>query len=122
MILINTLAQKVYYFLINASVCHVQNELDEAVSAWNNHRIRASHNPWAPNGRPSLMYAVPRLYGAQNFLLTADEMKIEICQEDCCFKDYPCDEDVFSLCMELMAEHNLAMSDKSLTSISEFVK
>lgn len=38
-------------------------------------------------------------------------MKIEIFQEDCLFKDYRCDDDVFHLCMEFMTEHNLAMSD-----------
>ena len=38
-------------------------------------------------------------------------MKLEICREDCIFKDYPCNEDVFHLCNDFMAEHNLAMSD-----------
>ena len=38
-------------------------------------------------------------------------MKLEICREDFIFKDYPCDEDVFHLCNDFMAEHNLAMSD-----------
>lgn len=41
-------------------------------------------------------------------------MEIEICQEECCFKDYSSDEDVFHLCMEFMAKHNLAMSDEHL--------
>lgn len=81
------------------------------VAAWNNHRIRPSHNPRAPNGRPTMMYTVPDLYGAQNFLHPVDQREVEICQEDCAYKDYPCDEDVFQLCVELMAEHNLVMSN-----------
>ena len=89
----------------------IQEELDEVVTTWNDHRIRASNNPRAPNGRPSIMYAVPDLYGAQNFLQLADQTKLEICREECCFKDYPCDEDVYHLCVELMTEHNLVMSD-----------
>ncbi|KAF7641633.1 hypothetical protein LDENG_00275710, partial [Lucifuga dentata] len=32
----------------------IQEELNEMVTAWNNHRIRPSHNPRAPNGRPTL--------------------------------------------------------------------
>nr|XP_020468104.1 uncharacterized protein LOC109967092 [Monopterus albus] len=89
----------------------IQEELDEVVTAWNNHRIRAIDNPRDPYGHPSIMYAVPNLYGGQDFLQPADELKMEICREDCHFKDYPCDEDVFRLCIELMDEHNLEMSD-----------
>ncbi|KAF0035455.1 hypothetical protein F2P81_013213 [Scophthalmus maximus] len=47
----------------------------------------------------------------QNTIQPTDQMKIEIFQEDCLFKDYRCDDDVFHLCMEFMTEHNLAMSD-----------
>ncbi|XP_016318408.1 uncharacterized protein LOC107670349 [Sinocyclocheilus anshuiensis] len=89
----------------------IQEELDEIVSAWNCHRIRPTHNPRAPSGRPSIMFAVPSLYGVQNFLHPTEQSKPSICQEECLFKDYPCDEDVFQLCVELMAEHNLVMSD-----------
>lgn len=81
------------------------------VTAWNNHRIRPSHNPRTPNGWPTVMYAVPDLYGAQNFLQPVDPREVEICQEECTYKDYPCDEDVFHLCVELMAEHGLVLSD-----------
>jgi len=40
----------------------MKEELDEIVSAWNSHRIRPTHNPRAPSGRPSIMFAVPSLY------------------------------------------------------------
>lgn len=55
------------------------------------------------------MYAVPTLFGPRDFLQLADQMKMEICKEDCCFMDYPCDSDVFDLCMELVTEHNVTM-------------
>ncbi|KAA0721248.1 hypothetical protein E1301_Tti018145 [Triplophysa tibetana] len=89
----------------------IQEELDETVSAWNCHRIRPTHNPRAPSGQPSIMFDVPSLYGVQNFLYPVDQTKLSICREDCIFKDYPCDEDVFQLCVELMAEHNLVMTN-----------
>ncbi|XP_047243732.1 sodium/potassium-transporting ATPase subunit beta-1-interacting protein 2 isoform X2 [Girardinichthys multiradiatus] len=86
-------------------------ELDEVVHAWNNHRIRSTNNPRAQNGRPTLMHAVPNLYGAPNFLQPASQTELEICLEECLFKDFPCDVDVFHLCTELMTEHRLVMSD-----------
>lgn len=89
----------------------IQGELNETVTAWNDHRIRPSHNPRSPNGRPTVMYAVPDLYDAQEFLQPVNQREVEICQEECTAKDYPCDEDVFHICTDLMAEHGLDMSD-----------
>uniref|UniRef100_W5LW98 Integrase core domain-containing protein n=1 Tax=Lepisosteus oculatus TaxID=7918 RepID=W5LW98_LEPOC len=89
----------------------IQEELNEVLTAWNNHRIRPAHNPRASSGRPSVMYAAPSLNGAQNYLQAVDQIKVDICREDCCVKDYPCDEDVYNLCVELMSEHNFAMPD-----------
>lgn len=58
-----------------------------------------------------MLYAVPHLYGAQNFGQAVDQTKIYICLEDCSFKDYPCDVDFYQICTDLMAEHNLTMSN-----------
>ncbi|KAK3506162.1 hypothetical protein QTP70_032187 [Hemibagrus guttatus] len=85
--------------------------LDGIVSAWNCHRIWPTHSPHAPSGRPSIMFAVPSLYGVQNFLHPIEQTKLSICQKECLFKDNPCQENVFQLCIELMTEHNLVMSD-----------
>lgn len=98
-------------FLMTILLFFFEVELDEVVHAWNDHRIRSTNNPRAPNGRPTLMHAVPNLYGASDFLQPANPTKLEICLEECCFKDFPCDEDVFHLCAELMTEHGLVMSD-----------
>ncbi|XP_038592769.1 uncharacterized protein LOC119916876 [Micropterus salmoides] len=50
---------------IDKSLIHfqtiIQEELDAVVTAWNDHRIRTTHNPRSPHGRPSIMYAVPNL-------------------------------------------------------------
>lgn len=89
----------------------MKEDLDETVCAWNCHRIRPTHNPRAPSGRPSIMFDVPSLYGVQTFLHPVDQTKLSICREDCTFKDYPCDVDVFQLCVQLMAEHNLVMTN-----------
>ncbi|MEQ2296919.1 hypothetical protein AMECASPLE_029411 [Ameca splendens] len=84
-----------------------QMKLDEVVHAWNDHRIQSTNNPRAPNGRPTLMHAVPNLYGVPHFLQPSSQTELEICL----FKDFPCDVDVFHLCTELMTEHRLVMSD-----------
>ncbi|XP_054890492.1 uncharacterized protein LOC129371933 [Poeciliopsis prolifica] len=89
----------------------IQMELDEVVHTWNDHRIRSTNNPRAPPGRPTLMHGVPNLYGVPNFLQSANLTKLEICVEECHFKDFPCDVDVFHLCTELMTEHRLVMTD-----------
>ena len=57
-----------------------------------------------------MLYAVPNLYGAQNFVQQVDNTRIDLCLEDCSFKDYPCDEDLYHICIELMTEHNFLMS------------
>jgi len=47
------------------------------------------------------MHAVSSLYGAQDFLRPVEPMKNEISREDCSFKDYPCDKDMFHFCRDL---------------------
>ncbi|KAG5286362.1 hypothetical protein AALO_G00013990 [Alosa alosa] len=97
--------------VVSCLVCFLNYEELDEVAAWNDHRIRASHNPRAPNGRPSMLYSVPHLYGGQNFGQAVDQTKIDMCLEQCSFKDYPCDVDFYHICTDLMAEHNLTMSN-----------
>ncbi|KAI4831136.1 hypothetical protein KUCAC02_002731 [Chaenocephalus aceratus] len=39
----------------------IQEELDEVVLRWNNHRVRQVHNSRSPHGCPSILHAVPHL-------------------------------------------------------------
>lgn len=68
------------------------------------------------------MYTVPHLYGATDFLQNVDPEKAELCLEDCLFKDYPCDEDVFNVCVELMSEYNLSVSDDAYEMVDMYIR
>ena len=35
--------------------------------------------------------------------------KVEACLEDCVFEDFPCDEDVFNVCVDFNSEHDLEL-------------
>lgn len=71
------------------------------------HRIRHSRNAISPHGRPFNMYFTPEAYNTTDFLHPADPQEIEARLQECRFKSvYPCDEDVFNLCVMWMAENN----------------
>ncbi|KAJ0005815.1 hypothetical protein NQD34_015709 [Periophthalmus magnuspinnatus] len=100
----------------------IQEELNEVVLTWNNHRIRAVNNARSPYGRPSILYAVPQLYGGQNYLHPITMDKVSLCLEECSFRDFPCDEDVFNICVDLMSEHNLSFSIDVYQTIDLYIR
>ncbi|KAA0706551.1 hypothetical protein E1301_Tti022474 [Triplophysa tibetana] len=100
----------------------IQEELDEVASLWNTHRIRPVHNSRSPNGRPTIMHAVPQLYGARDYLHPVRPEDVDVCLEECVFKDYPCDKDVFDVCVHLIAEHNLDMSKDVYSTLDVYIK
>lgn len=68
------------------------------------------------------MYALPDIYGARDCLQHVDKDKVEVCLEECVFKDFPCEEDVFHLCVDLMSEHNLDFSNDVFDTVDLYVK
>lgn len=83
----------------------MQDELDEVVTTWNSHKIRAKAGDGVMGGRPILMYTLPDMYGAEDRLKTVDMDELALCREECTPKSqYPCDETVFDLCCLLMQE------------------
>ncbi|XP_041931226.1 uncharacterized protein LOC121694889 isoform X2 [Alosa sapidissima] len=89
----------------------VQEELDTVVRMWDNHRIRPGSNGRdLYHGKPVMMYNVPELYHAQNYLHPVEMDRIStILDEDICQwkTDIPCDIDLHDLCLLVMEEHNL---------------
>ncbi|XP_027858982.1 uncharacterized protein LOC114135683 [Xiphophorus couchianus] len=100
----------------------IQKELNEVVSAWNHHRIRPTHNSQSPHGRPFMMYTVPEVYGTRDYLHSIDLNRVETCLENCVFKDFPCDEDVFSICVDLISEHNLNVTDDVFATTDLYIR
>lgn len=58
----------------------------------------------------ALMHSVPQLYGTRDYLYPEGPEEVEVCLEECIFKDNPCDKDVFDACVHFITEHNLYMS------------
>lgn len=55
-----------------------------------------------------VMYTVPALYGADEYLQPVEADEIDVCQEECTFVDgLPCDRDMFELFILYMEENGL---------------
>lgn len=67
------------------------------------------------------MYAAPNLYGTRDYLHPVDAVFQEMCREECLFKEYPCDKDVFALCLDLLAETNLHIPNDVYESVNMYV-
>lgn len=88
------------------SVLLLQNDLDDMATTWNHHLIRSTHNSRMPSGRPNVMYQVPALYGARDYLFDVVPEEVEVCKEGCLFrKALPCDIDVYDMCIILVQEN-----------------
>ncbi|KAL3857639.1 hypothetical protein ACJMK2_012286 [Sinanodonta woodiana] len=82
-------------------------ELDNAAEVWNTHRIRSNRTTGLPCDKPVLLYTFSHLYGFDNLICQADNLDIEVCEEECQAKnDLPCDEDLYELCLILMDEND----------------
>ncbi|GAA6098847.1 uncharacterized protein LOC125141277 [Tachysurus ichikawai] len=87
----------------------LERELQDVVHLWNTHRIRPSRNAVSPCGRPVMMYTLPQLFGAREYLKEASQQKIQACREEWRKErgPYPCDNTVFDICCLAMAENSL---------------
>lgn len=73
---------------------------------WNTHKIRSTRNSRSPIGRPLMMFQVPSLYGAANYLVPVPSNLINCLDEECVFLGTSCNKDVEDLCQELVLENN----------------
>lgn len=95
-----------------------QEDLDNLRHEWNRHRIAPSRNQLGPFGRPNIMYSSPELYQTRNYLNEVQLDEIEVCEEECVFKDdYTCDPDIFDLSCIEMAENNLEVPRNAIEAM-----
>lgn len=86
----------------------IQDELDTMVETWNNHWIRPSRNSRTPNGRPSVLYTMPELVGAEDYLCPIAVDDLADCEARCEFRgSIPCDADINDFCLDVMAERDI---------------
>ncbi|XP_062422189.1 uncharacterized protein LOC134102881 [Pungitius pungitius] len=100
----------------------IQEELNEVILTWNSHRVRRVHNSRSPHGRPSILHAVPQLFGGRDCLHHVDLENVQVCLEECVFKDFPCDEDVFHICVDLMSEYNLKLNNDVFETVNLYIE
>lgn len=79
--------------------------MNQIVQEWNVHKIQKSRNSNMPNGRPSIMFDMPSLYGARSYLLHIPDFAIDALSNQCISTENTCDEDVYDLCKILMVEN-----------------
>ena len=51
-----------------------------------------------------------------------DLARVQVCLEECVFKDFPCDEDVFHSCVELMSEYNLTLTNDVFETVNLYIE
>lgn len=54
-----------------------------------------------------MMYQAPTLFGAKNSLIPVSQDIILILEEECTFYNIPCNEDMNTLCNNVILENNL---------------
>ena len=82
---------------------YLQSELNIIAQTWNGHRIRKAKNQRTPNGRPLVLYNFPELCGTEDFLWEVEEIKVDLCKEQCIEKsEVLCDEELLELCHLVM--------------------
>lgn len=83
----------------------MQRELDRIVFEWDSHKIQKARNSISPSGRPIILFEMPELYGAKDYLSKFPIQLADVLEEHCSRNEYACDEDVFHLCEDLVSEH-----------------
>ena len=73
------------------------------MTVWNSHRIRKGVHGVC--GRPYILYSVPELYDAYDYICQVEEERVEICLEECTFLHLPCDNDIHELAKLNMEEN-----------------
>lgn len=51
-----------------------------------------------------------------------DLEKVQVCLEECVFKDFPCDEDVFHICVDLMSQYDLKLTNDVFETVNLCIK
>lgn len=87
--------------------------MQQVVLEWNAHKISKSRNSISPVGKPTIMYELPFLYGACNYIIPVPPFAVDEMSTKCTFNKFSCDEDFSELCGILIEENQLLQgSDK----------
>ncbi|XP_031333705.1 uncharacterized protein LOC116163746 isoform X2 [Photinus pyralis] len=83
----------------------IQRDMDQVILEWNVHRISRSRNSISPTGKPAIMFEMPSLYNADNYLIPVPSFATDEMSIHCAYNSYPCDKDFYDLCNILISEN-----------------
>jgi hypothetical protein len=84
--------------------------LNQTVEQWHAHRIRPTKNQNVPNGKPFLMYAMPQLFGSQDYVCKVPADKLLVAEQTCGTHVSTCDETVKDLCDNILSDIGFSVS------------
>ena len=85
--------------------------------------IRPTKNPNVPSGRPNVMYTVPGLFGTHDYLENVREEDVTVCEHECSYRSlYPCDLDVYDICLLIMGQQDIALPRTPYDGIDLFIQ
>ena len=87
----------------------LRDELHRAARLWNLHRIRPSTNVESPSGRPDVLFFLPEVSGARNYMVDVDLDELDLAEERCCYRppQSGCSDEFTQLAEIIMREKNL---------------
>ena len=85
--------------------------------------MRRNRRANQPGARPSLLYTLPEMAGAEDHKVPVPQQELDICQTESTEKDeYPCERNVFDICCILMAENDWAAPQNGYEAAALYIK
>lgn len=68
------------------------------------------------------MYTLPELYETEDYISQVTVEDCDTCEDQCIHRsDIPCDEDIFTLCSHIMAQHQLRIPKERFTALNLYL-
>ena len=99
-------------FFFSSFSDYIQRDLDSLVATWNTHTLQSKPGETLRRKKPTVLYNLPQLYGAEDRLCYVDSNEIVICEQETTPKPRtPCDDTVRELCYIFMTESHVSKPD-----------
>ena len=89
----------------------IQDDLDNLVDYWNNHKIRTSKLAESPDGRPSIIYESPEKYNAEDHKIPVNMVDLNLAKRlySAALSQFCCSDKFSELALMMMEDLNLQM-------------
>jgi len=65
---------------------------------------------------------MPTVYGCTDYSIDIEEAEVNTCIDSCLFREYPCDEDVFILCMTYMVDNDISPPTTAIEGVNMYLE